>query len=198
MSKIIELVGGSGCGKTYLLNNNSIPIKYDYIFIAGKYLSLEEYKNKSRLISLFEKIIFSRKFLFSYAYMKFLFDYKITEVRMIINLAYKLKLSFFLADYSGSKIILIEEGPTQLIFNNYRLKFELKKVLPLKNFSSDIIFVKCNFDTQYKRLKKRGHWRIKNNELKKFVEFNQNAANNLEIYLNKTKNLNLLYVIDNN
>lgn len=179
MCDIIELLGGSGCGKSYLLMSDLLTKRYDRIFIAGKRLTLDEYKSRSKVKYFFLKCIFSRKIFFSRNFVWQMFRARIFDMRLLVNLGYKIALSEFLATYNDSEIILIEEGPTQIKYNMFNLDNNILKDLNLKYFRRHVILVKCNKETQLHRLRSRGHWRVSLSDMHEFINFNQRATNEL-------------------
>ena len=173
-------------------------MNYDAILFTGKFFSLSQYKRLSPIGKLVRKLTYSISILFSPAFILFLLKNRILSARLIINLAYKIKLTKYLENYSGSKTILIEEGPTQLLFNSYKLRYTHFEDVGLRNYMRDIIMVKCNYKTQLSRLKTRGHWRVKVVDLEKFLKFNETVTAKLEVALKSSTNVASLKIIENN
>lgn len=197
MSKVVELIGGSGCGKTFLLTSDLLPIQYDFIFIAGENLTLEDYKSRSKTKFFFLKCMFSRKVLLSKKFLCHIIKSRIFNLRLVANLGYKVALSEFLALYNGGEVILIEEGPTQAKYNFFKINNSILLSLNMQKFNRHVMLVKCDKETQLKRLGARGHWRVPESDMLEFVTFNQCITEDLMKELSECERVCSLKLLEN-
>ena len=184
----ICIIGDIGSGKTFVANNFGYPV-----FNADHEVSLLYKKNKNIFIQLNEKL---PKFIVSFPVKKseiinaILSDKK--NLKKIINIVHKeirKKLNLFLKKNKNSKIVILDiplliENKINnkndiLVFVDSKRKDIQKKIKKRSNFNIKILNIFRRIQLKQSLKKKKSHFVIKNNFVKKPVK------KEIKIILNK-------------
>jgi dephospho-CoA kinase len=175
--RIIEVTGVAGVGKSYILDE----LKQRENVILDTTI-VEKFKlNNIYLLALFFKSDNSLKILqLSISIARQLKIPLLSKIKVVGNIVLTIgKNNFLVNRYNEDKIVLVDEGISHFYQNivvateqNYKNILEfLNNIISLSNFSNDIILVDASFETIFKRLKNRGHKRLKDEkEIQAFVQ----------------------------
>jgi len=176
--RIIEITGVAGVGKSFiikrLLNQNpatkldsEIIREYNLNDLCLFLLFFKSQKSFDNLINILKlSIIIDGMGLFD-------------RLNFIRNSIKKIGKYYFLKyEYDEKRIVLVDEGVSHLYqnvispnsHNSKKVVRIIDRIIFNLNFSWDILVVDAPFETIYERLKRRGHKRVKPNELISFIK----------------------------
>jgi hypothetical protein len=198
---VIELLGSSGSGKSFLLETGQFDNYFDVIFFTGEFYELRDYLKIPRFKKLVKKIIFSRKILFSpFVAMDILRKFKPLHWRVYLNICYKIETAKYFSN-SGNKPldirVLVEEGPLQIFFNILDMATTLELIRMFPVYERDVIFVTADEGTIKERLKKRGHWRFRKEVGSDFIVLNTSISEKVIEFAAGYEQVRKLTVIQN-